>query len=430
MARSDSDRRPAAAAWRERLLQGLLTTASVLLTLGAPVILVQTDTHSGAGLALAALIYIPVVTATFARKMPYRARALVFLVAVGLLPVMGFVRVGFQVGPGVGCALIVVTAGLLLGRWALFVAFAVTLGAILAIGALHVSQAGALLAHGALDPLRYSNWVRVSVAYALFTGVLVTAVTFVVAHVERALAERTEALSRLRAEQDQRRETETALDDAHHTIEQMQRLEAVGRLAGGVAHDFNNALLVILGWADLLRERKPTPEQERPLQEIVTAANRAAGLTQQLLAIGRKAVTVPAVVRPTTLMDELEGLLTRVVPEDIRVTKEVEPGLAPVFADSGQLHQVLLNLCLNARDAMPDGGELTLSARSHDPPESAHGAEPGAPWVALVVRDTGTGMDAETRRRAFEPFFTTKGAQAPAWACPPPTASFSRAAAS
>jgi len=299
----------------------------------------------------------------------------------------------------------VVSAGLLLGRRALVMTFAFVLCLILAIGYFQQQSHGLLIAPGVSDPTRIQNWVRTAVTFSLFTGVLAVAVMFVVSHIERALDERTAALEQVRREQLQRAQTENALDAAQRTILQMQKLEAVGRLAGGVAHDFNNALVVILGWVDLLRARPPRGQElQEALDAIADAGHRAADLTKQLLAFGGRAVVVPQVVQPQAAIAELTRMLERVLPENIRIQSRIAKDIPAVCVDPSQLHQVLLNLCLNARDAMPRGGTLELSAALISEQQAA------GPWVGISVRDTGVGMDRETLDKAFDPFFTTKGA--------------------
>jgi signal transduction histidine kinase/ActR/RegA family two-component response regulator len=382
--------------------------ALTLLTVVVPVLIVQARLYeSMLGLGLAAGTYGCVLVAVLAPHASYRVRVFALLFALAVLALPGLVRVGYQIGPGVGCALLVVTTGLLLGQRAMWIAFGVTLVAIPLAGLFHRSNGAAMIVAGANDPLLFNNWLRSAMTYAFFTGVLATAVTFVVQRIENLLAERTNALAALQAEQAQRKQTETALDHAHGTIVQMQKLEAVGRLAGGVAHDFNNALVVILGWADALK--RMTDEQKRALalDEIVAAGSRAARLTQQLLTVGRKAVSVPAVLNPQALLAEIARFVERVLPENIRLRIEVASDAPAIFADAAQLHHVILNLCLNARDAMQHGGELTIRARRI----LADGSNklPEGDWAAIEVEDTGSGMDAATIERVFEPFFTTKG---------------------
>jgi signal transduction histidine kinase/ActR/RegA family two-component response regulator len=405
--RKDMPGQSDSAPWREQLLRGLLMVGLALTTLVAPVLIIQTRLYeSWLGFGLALLTYVSVLWAVIARRAPYKARALALLLGLGTLAMAGFLRVGFQVGPGVGGALIVVSTGLLLGPRAMWIAFATTLLSVLGAGVVHQLNDGVWIAPGANDVMRFSNWVRGALMYSLFTGVLATAVAFVVRRNEEALAERTRALEELRSEQAQRKQTETALDHAHGTIAQMQKLEAVGRLAGGVAHDFNNALVVILGWADALKRMTDEQKRAMALDEIIAAGSRAARLTQQLLTVGRKAVTVPTVLSPGALLAEIGRFVERVLPENIRLRTEVASDAPVLFADAAQLHHIILNLCLNARDAMPHGGELVIRSLRMDGGEAD--IPPGA-WAAIQVQDTGTGMDAATLERMFEPFFTTKG---------------------
>jgi two-component system cell cycle sensor histidine kinase/response regulator CckA len=258
-----------------------------------------------------------------------------------------------------------------------------------------------------IEPTLLSNWLREAVIYGALTAVLATSVTYVVRRIERILDERTAALEALRAEQTQRKQTESALDKAHGTIEQMQKLEVVGALAGGVAHDFNNALVVIMGWADALRRMRDEERRGKALDNIVAAGSRAARLTQQLLTVGRKAVRIPTSLTPGPLIEEAARFIERVLPDNIRLTTEVAEGSPTLYADASQIHHLLLNLCLNARDAMPNGGALSIRARPFVS-DGSEGVTPGS-YCALAVRDTGSGMDPATLEHAFEPFFTTKG---------------------
>jgi PAS domain S-box-containing protein len=189
------------------------------------------------------------------------------------------------------------------------------------------------------------------------------------------------------------------------------RLEAVGKLAGGVAHDFNNLLTVIGGHADvLLRSQDLPPGVRRELVQVRLASERAADVVRQLLAFSRRQVLDAVLLDLNEVVDELEHLIRHLIGEDVRVNvKPCATGL-PVVADRGQLLQVLVNLAVNARDAMPCGGELTIECERVDLDEAgaAAAACPPGRYSAIRVRDTGTGMDELTRTRAFEPFFTTK----------------------
>ena len=196
-------------------------------------------------------------------------------------------------------------------------------------------------------------------------------------------------------------------------LRQSQKMEAIGRLAGGIAHDFNNLLMVISGYSEFLLERLgPDPNLRGPAQEISSAAERATSLTRQLLAFSRKQMLAPKVLDLNDVVTENLRMLTRLIGEDIDLVMIPGSELVPVKVDPGQIEQVILNLAVNARDAMPQGGKLTIEtanitldedyARVHAP------VQPGD-YVMLAISDTGVGMDAETQSRIFEPFFTTKG---------------------
>ncbi|MGA8767551.1 MAG: PAS domain S-box protein [Candidatus Acidiferrales bacterium] len=195
-------------------------------------------------------------------------------------------------------------------------------------------------------------------------------------------------------------------------LRRAQKMEAVGQLAGGVAHDFNNLLMVIMGYAGDLEERLDESDPlRRKAQEIGRAGRRAASLTRQLLAFSRQQVLAPRVLNLNSVVDELQKMLGRLINEDIDLITDLDLKLGQVKADQGQIEQVIVNLAVNARDAMPDGGRLTIQTTNMEVdgaftrlhPEMSPGS-----FVRLAVTDTGFGMDAETQSRVFEPFFTTK----------------------
>jgi signal transduction histidine kinase/CheY-like chemotaxis protein len=194
---------------------------------------------------------------------------------------------------------------------------------------------------------------------------------------------------------------------------QLQKMEAIGRLAGGLAHDFNNLLTVIVGYSELLLSNLPPGHPlQRHVEAIHTAADHATALTCQLLAFSRKQMLQPKVLDLNTVVAHLEPMLQRLIGEDIRLVIELAPILGRVRADPGQLEQVILNLVVNGRDAMPQGGMLmlaTMNVESDKPSPHHHAGMPPGSYVRLVVRDTGIGIDATTRAHLFEPFFTTKG---------------------
>jgi PAS domain S-box-containing protein len=193
---------------------------------------------------------------------------------------------------------------------------------------------------------------------------------------------------------------------------QSQKMESIGRLAGGVAHDFNNLLTAIIGYAELALDSLPAhAQQQADLQEIHHAASSAAQLTRQLLSFARQQRIEPRIFSPNELLVGLDKLLGRLIGEDIELVTLPAPDLGLIRADAGQIEQMLLNLAVNARDAMPEGGKLTIETTNawldHAYARVHVGIEPGA-YVSLIVSDTGVGMDESIMRYAFEPFFTTK----------------------
>jgi len=209
------------------------------------------------------------------------------------------------------------------------------------------------------------------------------------------------------------RTTQDALRARESELRQFQKMEAIGRLAGGVAHDFNNLLTVIRGYMDLLLVRlTDNPAAREDALQVARAADRAAELTGQLLAFSRSRPITGALVDLNRVVDEFLPMLRRTLGEHIVIESQLAPDLGPVRADAGQIGQVLLNLALNARDAMPEGGTLTIATENADLDASYPGTHvplPPGPYVRISVGDTGVGMDEETRAHVFEPFFTTKG---------------------
>jgi signal transduction histidine kinase len=216
----------------------------------------------------------------------------------------------------------------------------------------------------------------------------------------------------MRADLAVRKSAEAALLKSEEKLRQSQKLEVVGQLAGGIAHDFNNLLTAITGYSHLsLRNLGPADPMRPNLEEIKKAGDRAASLTRQLLAFSRKQILQPKVLNLNSLITDLGKMLRRLIPADIEFVTVLRPEAAPIYADPGQIEQVLMNLVVNARDAMPLGGKITIEtanveldnefARNYD------SIKPG-PHVMLSVSDIGCGMSPETQEHIFEPFFTTK----------------------
>ena len=204
----------------------------------------------------------------------------------------------------------------------------------------------------------------------------------------------------------------TARKNAEAALFQSQKVEAIGQLAGGVAHDFNNILAVITGYCELAQRQIETGHAVRPrLDQILKAANRAASLTRQLLAFSRRQVLQPRPLDLNVIVADTHKMLGRLIGEDISLSLKQGSGLGTVNADPGQIEQIILNLAVNARDAMPGGGTLTIETMNLDAGPDLVAIHPSLPvgrYVQLSVSDTGTGMAADVQARVFEPFFTTK----------------------
>src|SRR5713226_8144923 len=231
------------------------------------------------------------------------------------------------------------------------------------------------------------------------------------AELERRVAERTAELAQTNADLERRveertREREAALAQVH----EMQKVESLGQLTGGVAHDFNNLLMAVLGNLDLLRKLFPdNPKACRLIDGAIQGAERGATLTKRMLAFARRQELQPATVNVPQLVDSMVEMLSRSLGPGIQITTEFEADVPPTRVDPNQLELALLNLALNARDAMPRGGMLTICARrAMVGVGDVLGLKPGE-YVCIAERDTGVGMEETTVKRATEPFFTTKG---------------------
>ena len=213
-------------------------------------------------------------------------------------------------------------------------------------------------------------------------------------------------------ERTERKRAEEALRESEHQLRQSQKMEAVGRLAGGIAHDFNNLLTIIMGYSQvLLKELGSDHSLAGDIRETQKAVTQAALLIRQLLAFGRRQVLDPKVIDLNSVVENLQGMLGRLLGEDIKLIARTDPSLGQVKADQSQLEQVIMNLAVNARDAMPEGGSLTIETANLEISQASWrdnpSLQPGR-YVTLAVSDTGCGMNPETQAKIFEPFFTTK----------------------
>lgn len=204
--------------------------------------------------------------------------------------------------------------------------------------------------------------------------------------------------------------TEIALKESESKYQQYQKLESIGALAGGIAHDFNNILNIIIGHVLLLEQALPNIEHKQRIETILSASNRGTSLVKQLLSFARKTPRKLDVVQINTVISELIKLLNEIFPKQITINSFLDDQLPSIVCDVSEIHQVLLNLCVNGRDAMPNGGDLVISTNlvSKDKIIDKHPTASANQFIRIDVIDTGTGMDEETRKRIFEPFFTTK----------------------
>jgi len=210
----------------------------------------------------------------------------------------------------------------------------------------------------------------------------------------------------------ERKLSQDTLHQRDEQLRQAQKMEAIGRLAGGVAHDFNNLLMAIHGYAEMLVLNLDEGDERRSdAEEIIKAADRAAGLTRQLLAFSRRQVITQQAIELDHLVESMRNMLQRLIGSEIQITTEIWPDLTPVLADRTQIEQILVNLIINARDAMPGGGRIMIELRNVELDKIGVAAHPGlqqGDYVEMAISDNGSGMDAETVSRIFEPFFTTK----------------------
>ncbi len=329
---------------------------------------------------------------------PLYAYALLFLVRSGFVP-------------NVTClfVMIAIVAALLLGsRWAL----ALTAVTALTLPIAWVGHHGRALdslriphLYAAVTPDTWPGILRITLSYACIASVCVVAVSYLLDRAEAALADKSRALEELRGQQVEADRLREHLRQQDEALTKARELETLGRLAGSVAHDFNNALLIIQGNADLVRY-DPT-HLPVALVDIQAAVQQAASTTRQLRGLGRQTGMPPVRMDLRDAVAQTAKLLRRLLPATITVQTS-EDASVPIIADEGQIQGILTNLALNARDAMPEGGTLHLRVREATDAESTDVGLDGR-FALIEVQDDGTGMSAETQARLFEPYFTTKG---------------------
>jgi signal transduction histidine kinase/CheY-like chemotaxis protein len=396
--------------WRRAALDVVMLWTVRLGAVVAVVVLVSTW-RGGAGRLLEPAFsiifgaYAGVILLQQCAGLSYGLRAVCYCSLLLALSLASLHSVGVLPGPLLAGALAVVSAQLFLGRLAMLSLLVCTTSMVVVVG-LREGQG-----HEGVDRFGGLLWLRLALGHGVMSAAIALMVSRVVSQLERSLAATTEALQRLSEAERERSQAEDTLRQTEEALQRSQKLEAVGRLAAGVGHDFNNSLQVVLSWASLLRDEEDPRLIEEGLDAIQQAALQGSELTQRLLAFGRRDVRAPSVASPRQMLEESAKSLRGVLPEDIAIELTLEQDVPTVLVDPAQISHVLLNLGLNARDAMPRGGMLTLGlaclAKSQLPAELAGAV--ASTWVQIWVRDTGTGMSQQTRSHIFEPFFTTKG---------------------
>ncbi len=312
--------------------------------------------------------------------LPHRLRASVFVLVIAVVGVMAAAVFGLSPGPVLVCTLATVSAGIFLGRRAMVLSLVGTTAAFLLLG--YLVTRGQLLVSGWPHQMDFAVWARSTFAYGFAGGCVAALVYFTVRRIE----------------------------DQEAALGRVRRIEAVAHLAGGVAHDFNNYLQVILSWTEVLLSRATDPDARAALQEMEASTHQAADLTRQLLELGRRGVYSPRFLSVSAELRDLSVSFTRMLPEDIHLEADVRdtPGTR---CDAAQLRQIVLNLLINARDALGSGGtiKLEVAPATRLPAGASSRSASHVRYIRISIRDNGPGIPEQIREHIFEPFFTTKG---------------------
>jgi len=395
------------AAWRERVLRGiglsLLASCGSAFAWFALVSNPFRDVLWAFGASLLAL-----AAAVFATRLPFALRAGLVLGGLYVPSTAALVLSGFNPNAFMGLCMVAVSATLLFGRGTGLALLGLALATVALVSFAH--------AHGLV--IRDLGWVvhidsarpwvtlRVLIIFAFLTTTIVLAVTYLLRRTEELALEKARSLVTLQREQRERERMAQDLELREAAFHKARELELLGRLAGTMAHDFNNALLVVWSALDELSSSNLPLAAQESLGNIRLAANQAAAATRQLRAFGPTAPRTPSELALTPLIEKARLMFSRLLPQNIRLLTDVSLDVV-LLADEGEVLRVLMNLALNARDAMRDGGELTLRVRlprAGEPPATVSNTS----FVAIDVSDTGSGMSDEVKSRLFEPFFTTK----------------------
>ena len=340
--------------------------------------------------------------------MSFRPSALWLLGVLLISAAMVASRGGLTVGSLSVCVLLILLATLFFGRRGAVVALIAVVVVMAGIGVLIVTGVMPPISRELWDPLNAAVWVRQTMIMTLLGVVMAATELYVVERLAQQVKVHQNLAAREREQRLALERSEREREQAQRALEQSRRIEALARMAGGVAHDFNNALTVIVGGAELAKLRRDSPaEVEEYLNEVLRAAGGAADLSRRLLTLGRQHISKP---RPTSIADLVNRLhpsMSRVLADDVQLIVNAPEEDAIALVDSAELERALLNLVLNAGDAMPRGGTLTIAWRADEISGASEVAD--GRYVSISISDTGHGMDRETLDRIFDPFFTTKG---------------------
>ena len=402
----DSDDRD----WREDMLPRVSAVAVALVGLSGAAVLAGFETEPMRIFGLCLLAWSIVMIGLLSTgRISHLVRSAIIIGSMAAASVASYIIGGFLPGSALAVTATLIFAALLIGHAALVVTFsvftAIVIGLTVAIAAgfwRGPDVAG-------FDPQNPNNWIRTSFVSIIIWASLGFSVMFVINTIEKNLARRRAALASLREEMAERQAAEKARREAEAVANQAQKMEAVGQLAAAIAHDFNNALLVIKGWNEIRSTTDSDDRQREATDAIEQAAEYSAQLGRQLLTFSRKDIRTPRLLYLDKLVVDTAASLRHLVGPHIDLTVETQPD-SPVYADEAQLQQLIFNLVINARDALAGEGSIRVSV-SHVPTDEVKGFEPNCErCVALTVEDNGPGIDESLHDRVFDPFFTTKGA--------------------
>ena len=340
-------------------------------------------------------------------RLTFRASALVLLTMLLISAALVALRGGLTVGNLAVSVLLMLMATLFFGRRGAIVAVVAVVVVMTSCGVLMVQGHVPPMSRALWDPLSAAVWIRQTFIMTLLGVVMAITELYVVERLAHQVETHRNLAAREREQRLALERSEREREQAQRALEQSRRIEALARMAGGVAHDFNNALTVVVGGTEMARMRRDFPaEVEEYLNEVLRAAGTAADLSRRLLMLGRHHIAKPRPTAIATMLDRLQAPMQRILADDVRLVLSAPDEVAIALVDEAQLERALLNLVINAGDAMPRGGTVTIAWRSEEARSAAHLAD--GSYIAISVSDTGQGMDRETLDRIFEPFFTTK----------------------